>query len=113
MSEKYIIAESGIASFFDAVAKAGNRILGPKHVGERIEITELKQATDLAKDGQAVVSAKATVFPKVERLLQYRFEGKNVVLDDLEPGLRPTVLFGIHPCAARAFHALDVVFNWD
>jgi ferredoxin len=23
------------------------------------------------------------------------------------------VLFGIRPCEARAFHALDVVFNWD
>jgi sulfhydrogenase subunit beta (sulfur reductase) len=113
MSEKYTISESAIGTLFDAIAKAGNRILGPKHVGDRIEITELPSATELAKEGQATVSAKATVFPKVERLLQYRFEGKNVALEDVEPGVRPTVLFGIRPCEARAFHALDVVFNWD
>jgi sulfhydrogenase subunit beta (sulfur reductase) len=113
MSEKYILPESGIGTFFEAIAKAGNRLIGPKHVADRIEIAELKSAAELAKDGQAAVSAKATVFPKVERLLQFRFEGQNVTLDDVEPGVRPTVLFGVHPCDARAFHALDVVFNWD
>jgi ferredoxin len=34
-------------------------------------------------------------------------------LEDVEPQVQPTVLFGIRPCEARAFHALDVVFNWD
>jgi len=34
-------------------------------------------------------------------------------LEDVEPQAQPTVLFGLRPCEARAFHALDVVFNWD
>ena len=69
---------------------------------------------DLARDAQSTVSAKGVVFPKVERLLKYRFEGgKNVAVDDVEPNAQPTVLFGVRPCEARAFHALDVVFNWD
>jgi sulfhydrogenase subunit beta (sulfur reductase) len=113
MSERYILPASGIGTFFDAIAKAGNRILGPKHVADRIEIAKLESAAELARDGQATTSAKASVFPKVERLLQFRFEGQNVALDDVEPGVRPTVLFGVRPCDARAFHALDVVFNWD
>jgi ferredoxin len=113
MSEKYIVIESAFGSLVDAIAKSGRRILGPKKVAERVEITEIKGAAELAQDGQSIVSAKGTVFPKVERLMKYRFEGKNVALDDVEPNAAPTVLFGVRPCEARAFAALDVVFNWD
>ena len=88
-------------------------MLGPKKVGKRIDVTEIKSFADLAKDGQSIISAKGVVFPKVERLLKYRFEGKNVALEDVEPQAQPTVLFGLRPCEARAFLALDVVFNWD
>jgi sulfhydrogenase subunit beta (sulfur reductase) len=113
MSDRYTIAESAVGTLFDALTKSGRRILGPKRIAERIEITKIKSASELAKDGQATVSAKGTVFPKVERLLKYRFEGKNVALEDVAPNAQPTVLFGVRPCEARAFHALDVVFNWD
>jgi ferredoxin len=113
MSEKFIVIESALGSLVDAMVKSGRRVLGPKKVAERIEIAEIKDAAELVKDGQSAVSAKGTVFPKVERLMKYRFEGKNVVLDDVEPNAAPTVLFGVRPCEARAFAALDVVFNWD
>jgi ferredoxin len=113
MSDRYTITDSAVASLLDAMAKSGRRVLGPKEVAGRIEIAEIKNAGELVKEGQSTVSAKGTVFPKVERLLRYRFEGKNVALEDVEPNTQPTVLFGIRPCEARAFHALDVVFNWD
>jgi sulfhydrogenase subunit beta (sulfur reductase) len=113
MSDKYIVSESGIGALIEVLAKSGRRVLGPKKVAERIEIAEIKSTAELVKDGQSIVSAKGTVFPKVERLMKYRYEGKNVALDDVEPNAAPTVLLGVRPCEARAFHALDVVFNWD
>jgi sulfhydrogenase subunit beta (sulfur reductase) len=114
MSDKYTLTDSALGTLIDALAKSGRRILGPKKVAERIEISEIKTAADLATTGQSTVSPKATVFPKVERLLKYRFEsGKQIAVDDIEPDAKPTVLFGVRPCEARAFHALDVVFNWD
>lgn len=114
MSDKYTLPESALGTLVDAVTKSGRRILGPKKLADRIEIADIKSASDLATQGQSTVSPKATVFPKVERLLSYRFEsGKQVALDDVTPNAQPTVLFGIRPCEARAFHALDVVFNWD
>jgi len=113
MSEKSTLTEAAVGTLFDALVKSGWRVLGPKEGAERIEIAEIKTATELAKDGQSVVSAKGTVFPKVERLVKYRYEGKNVALEDVQPNAAPTVLFGVRPCEARAFHALDVVFNWD
>ncbi len=113
MTDRYTITETGVDTLLQAIAKAGQRVLGPKESAGRIEITEIKTVAELAKNGQSTVSAKDTVFPKVERLMRYRFEGKNVALDDAQPNAQPTVLVGIRPCEARAFHALDVVFNWD
>ena len=113
MTDRYTITEASVGSLLDAMSKSNRRVLGPKLVGGRIEIAEIKSLGELVKDGQSVVSAKGTVFPKVERLLKYRFEGKNVALEDVEPQAKPTVLFGIRPCEARSFAALDVVFNWD
>jgi ferredoxin len=114
MSERYTITESGVGAFLAALTAAGRRVLGPKLVAGRIDIAEIKSFADIVQNGQSTVSAKGVVFPKVERLLKYRFEGgKNIALDDVEPQAQPTVLFGLRPCEARAFHALDVVFNWD
>jgi ferredoxin len=113
MSDRYTLTESGASSLLTTLATSGRRVLAPKEVAGRIEIAEIKNAAELAKDGQSIVSAKGTVFPKVERLMKYRFEGKTVALDDVEPSAAPTVLFGVRPCEARAFAALEVVFNWD
>lgn len=113
MSDKYIISESGVGTLIEALGKSGRRVLGPKKVAGRIDIDELKSSAELARDGQSIVSAKGTVFPKVERLMKFKYEGKAVALDDVEPNAAPTVLLGVRPCEARAFAALDVVFNWD
>jgi len=113
MTDRYTITESAASTLLAALTAAGRRVLGPKLVAGRVEIADIKTLADLAKNGQSVVSAKGVVFPKVERLLKYRFEGKNIALEDVEPQAQRTVLFGLRPCEAAAFHALDVVFNWD
>jgi sulfhydrogenase subunit beta (sulfur reductase) len=113
MTDRYTLTESAVAALVDALVKSGRRVLGPRKVAERIEITEITTAAELAKDSQSTVSAKGTVFPKVERLMTYKIEGKNIALADVEPNSKPTVLFGVRPCEARSFAALDVVFNWD
>jgi sulfhydrogenase subunit beta (sulfur reductase) len=53
------------------------------------------------------------VFPKVERLLSYTTAPGTVDLKDAEVKALPTVVFGVRPCEAKAFGALDAVFNWD
>ncbi|HEX7500863.1 MAG TPA: 4Fe-4S dicluster domain-containing protein [Polyangia bacterium] len=113
MTDRYTISESAVGALLAAITAAGRRVLGPKLAAGRTEIGDIKTFADIVKKGQSIVSAKGVVFPKVERLLKYRFEGKNITLDDIEPPAQPTVLVGLRPCEARAFHALDVVFNWD
>jgi ferredoxin len=114
MGETYSISEASLDTLVLTLHQAGERVMGPKRVGDRIELSTLVGKGELAQQAfQSVTSAKGVVFPKVERLVRYRQEGKTVVLDDVDSEMPPTVLLGVRPCEARAFKALDAVFNWD
>jgi ferredoxin len=115
MADRFMLSDSAADVLIGTLIRSGRRVLGPKKVqGQgRVDITPLESFAELAREGQSVASAKGTVFPKVERLMRYRFAGKSVELADVEPAAPPTVIFGVRPCEARAFAALRVVFNWD
>jgi formate hydrogenlyase subunit 6/NADH:ubiquinone oxidoreductase subunit I len=88
--------------------------MAPVDTDGRVELNEVEVPPQVAKNYlQTILSAKEVVFPKVERLLSYRVRPGEVELKDAEPKAIPTVLFGIRPCEASAFSALDAVFNWD
>jgi formate hydrogenlyase subunit 6/NADH:ubiquinone oxidoreductase subunit I len=114
MSEIQAITASGLESLLDALARDGVRVVAPRRRDGRVELAEVDGLGELASGHvQSVASAKAVVFPKVEKILAYARTGRDVRLDDPDPALRPTVVFGIRPCEARAFAALDAVFNRD
>ncbi len=114
MSERYEITPAALDALFEALATNGIRVVGPRRRDDRVELAELRAAADLAATYvQSVGSAKGVVFPRVEKILGYRTNGKDLALEDPEPNARPTVVFGIRPCEARAFAALEALFNWD
>jgi ferredoxin len=114
MSESWLITSSTLEALFKALAGAGARVLAPRSVDGRVELREVRSPGEVALDGaQTVSSAKALVFPAVETILGFRGAGAAVELVDPEPVARPTVVFGLRPCDARAFAALDAVLNWD
>jgi len=114
MAETYKLTNDALDALFAALRKDGRRILAPVDGDGRTELCEVETRAQVAKDYlQTILSAKEAVFPKVERLLSYTTEPGKVDLKDSEPHAMPTVLFGIRPCEAKAFKALDAVFNWD
>jgi ferredoxin len=114
MGESWLITAPRLDALFTALAKAGVYILAPHRMEGRVELAEVRSAADVCLDHvQTASSAKGLVFPRVEAVLGYRGAGRDVELLDQEPAVRPTVVFGIRPCEARAFRVLDVVFNWD
>ncbi|HNX94323.1 MAG TPA: 4Fe-4S dicluster domain-containing protein [Holophaga sp.] len=114
MAETYTISNEALDRLFQAMAQDGRRILAPVDADGRIELQLVARPADVAQGYlQTILSAKETVFPKVERLLSYELEPSKVDLKDATPQALPTVLFGIRPCEASAFAALDAVFNWD
>ena len=114
MAETFKLTHDALESLFAAMRKDGRRVLAPVDADGRTELNEVDAPGEVAQDYvQTILSAKEVVFPKVERLLSYTTEPGQVELQDAEPKARPTVVFGVRPCEAKAFAALDAVFNWD
>ena len=114
MAERYTLTQDALSALFAALTQDGRRILAPTDADGRTELNPVTTPAQVAQDYlQTTMSAKEIVFPKVERLLSYTFQSGQVDLKDAAPRAVPTVLFGIRPCEAGAFKALDAVFNWD
>jgi len=108
------ITHESLFGLFEAIRKDGRRLLAPVDSDGRVELSEVDVPLQLARNHlQTILSAKDVVFPKVERLLSYTMAQGQVDLKDAEPRAVPTVVFGVRPCEAKAFAALDAVFNWD
>jgi sulfhydrogenase subunit beta (sulfur reductase) len=114
MADTFFLPKASLDDLFAALLKDGRRILAPTDRDGRTELNPVERPGDVAQDYlQTVLSAKEAAFPKVERILSYTLDGREVDLKDAEPRAVPTVLFGIRPCEASGFRALDAVFNWD
>jgi len=114
MPDTYQLSSASLDLLFAALTADGRRILAPTDRDGRSELNLVSRPDQVARDYvQTTLSAKETVFPKVEQLLSYTLKPGAVDLVDAVPKARPTVLFGIRPCEASAFAALDAVFNWD
>jgi formate hydrogenlyase subunit 6/NADH:ubiquinone oxidoreductase subunit I len=114
MAETFFLPQAHLDTLFSALAKDGRRILAPTDRDGRTELNPVGKAADVAQDYvQTILSAKEVAFPKVERLMSFELGAKSVELKDAEPRALPTIVFGIRPCEAGGFKALDAVFNWD
>lgn len=114
MADTFNLTHEKLDGLFEALRNDSRRVMAPVDADGRTELNEVQKPDEVAKDYiQTILSAKDVVFPKVERLLSYATEPGNVELLDTEPRALPTVLFGVRPCEAKAFAALDAVFNWD
>jgi len=114
MADTFFLTHDALESLFAALRRDGRRLLAPVDTDGRTELSEVESPSQVAQDYlQTILSAKGVVFPKVERMLSYTTAPGQVALQGAEPQALPTVLFGVRPCEAKAFGALDAVFNWD
>jgi formate hydrogenlyase subunit 6/NADH:ubiquinone oxidoreductase subunit I len=114
MADTYKLSNASLDTLFAAIQADGRRILAPTDRDGRSELNPVTSPAQVAKDYiQTTLSGKGTVFPKVEKLLSYTTQPGQVDLQDAVPNAAPTVLFGVRPCEAAGFQALDAVFNWD
>jgi sulfhydrogenase subunit beta (sulfur reductase) len=114
MAQTYTLTHDAVSRLFAALEQDGRRLVAPADADGRVEWRDVHRPEDVASEYlQTTLSAKEYAFPKVERLLSYTTAPGTVELSDPAPTAAPTVLFGIRPCEAAAFAALDAVFNWD
>lgn len=114
MSDRVLVTASALDALVGGLVRSGVRVLAPRAADGRVEFAGVGSLAEVSFDHvQTVTSAKTPVFPTVERVLGYHGAGASIQLEDPEPKVHPTVLMGVRPCDARAFAALDAVFNWD
>ncbi len=108
------ITEANLRLLIDSLLLKGQRVVGPRRSGTMVLYEPLASASDMVTDELPRRSIKEAFFPVCEDLLEYRKEGQQVELKDVDPARFPeTVLFGIRPCDAAAVPVLDAVFSWD
>ena len=114
MADLNYLSTASLGLLFAALRADGRRLLAPTDRDGRSELNPVETPAQVAQGYiQTVMSAKAVAFPKVERLLTYTLANREVRLLDAPARAEATVVFGIRPCEAAGFAALDAVFNWD
>ena len=94
---------------------AGKPILAPKRIGTKVDFAQVTSVSEVDFDHvQTVQSPKTSVFPRVEELLAFKSADGQVELRERDPASLPDmVVFGLRPCDASAFAALNAILNWD
>lgn len=115
--ENKIIKKSSLPKLFEKLKSVGKEIYAPvKEGNDKVEFKSVSKFEEVTLDYiQTVQSGKSVVFPKFEKLFDYKtaLDGELTIKDiDLEK-LPETVLFGAHPCDAASFASLNAIFSWD
>lgn len=114
MMETRILKKQALGTLLERIRGGGFRILAPRKRDGQVVFKEVTTLAEVDCDAiQTTLSPKAAVFPRCEELISYKFEGKDVSINDHEFKATPTVLFGVRPCDARSFAILNSVFSWD
>jgi ferredoxin len=94
----------------------GSRVIAPiASVNGRYFYREISDTNTVNIDPniKPTNSVKEFFFPQNETICNYRYEGKELIVDDAEPFLQEQVIFGVRPCEAASLPILDKVFGWD
>jgi ferredoxin len=94
----------------------GKRVFAPVQVKPGLVLYEwIREPSQIHLDASArpANSIKEAVFPRHEKLYDYRYAGKQIELTGAVLPETPQIVLGARPCDAAALEILDPVFNWD
>lgn len=110
------ISRQALLELVDAWLGQGKRVFAPVQVKPGLDLYEwIQESSQVHLDSliRPANSIKEAVFPRHERLYDYRYAGKQIELIGAVPPETPQIVLGARPCDAAAFEILDPVFNWD
>ncbi|MGE5499631.1 MAG: 4Fe-4S dicluster domain-containing protein [Syntrophothermus sp.] len=108
--------KTGYKEFADALLKLGNEVIAPKIVRNALLFSKIEAAEEIIEPGEyinTVRSAKEFMFPLTEPVLQFKFSGQDVKVNNYEPEKKERVIIGLRPCDASAFNITDDIFNYE
>lgn len=108
------MAKTAAGQLFQRLKAAGWRIVAPRPAGDTVSFCEIDAPEEMAQGViQTTLSPKSAVLPMWEALFGFRGDGAEIEMATIPEQAPPTVVFGLRPCDARAFAALDAVFTRD
>jgi sulfhydrogenase subunit beta (sulfur reductase) len=111
MEKQKLLQKVNLNRFLDGLIKSGKSVIAPKKKGSTYYFAPVSSPDEIALDYiQTSDSAKSVVFPRVEELFRYTYEGNDVKLGEPEPLKKEYVLFGMRPCDASSFSYLKDFF---
>ncbi len=114
MNESLVLQNASLGAWFEAMGRAGQRLLAPVRRADRLVFATPSASEQIVMDSvQTPGSAKSVVFPPYDEMLRYRVGGDDVHVEEPPILAEPTVLFGVRPCDAAGFETLRAVFTWD
>ena len=111
-----IISQTALRRLVDVWLRNGTRVVAPVQIKPNlVSYQPLRSAEQVLLGGfvRPLNSAKDVVFPRHEKLFQYRVLGKQIELLPAELPAVEQIVLAARPCDAAALPILDHVFNWD
>lgn len=93
----------------------GKKVYAPVRNGNQVTFELITKVSEMAEDFiQTTKSAKFTIFPKVEKILDFKKDKVEVTSNTINLETIPeVVILGVRPCDAASIAALNAIFTWD
>jgi ferredoxin len=92
----------------------GYRVFAPVKDDELVMFETVSSPEQVFLDGITTkMSPKSAIFPRTERVFSYGIWKGDVLVEDKDDFVAPTIIFGCRPCDAASFPIMDRVFQWD
>jgi ferredoxin len=110
-----IITRQSLDGIIESLISNGKIVSAPVKAGSRFFFRTLSNSEQLVLDSNImpINSIKEFFFPQHETICKYRYEGKELVVQDAEPFEKEQFIFAARPCDAASLPILDKVFAWD
>lgn len=114
MNQLKLLSKDAHRKFVDSLL-SDKLVYGPVQEGKRVGYQKIQSFDELTFDFIIPdMSAKAFVFPKVEKLFSYSKTKDNVEVRNIDLEAIPErVLLGVRPCDAAGMESLKAIFDWD
>ena len=109
MDEK-LLKKTDIGKLYDELKNEYN-FYAPTKVKGNIAFEKISKVEEIELDYlNSKVPPKDVLFPQKETIFEYRYEGKDVIIEERKDLEDKILIFGVRPCDAYSFKLLEDFF---
>ncbi|MCR4789802.1 MAG: 4Fe-4S dicluster domain-containing protein [Treponemataceae bacterium] len=106
----FSISADKIDALFEAIASKQSLYLPVDNNSGKADYKKWEKGIKLSSQLKTLRSAKDFFFPKTENLVNYKREGKSIIVEDPRKEVEDFVVFGVRACDAKGFETIDRVY---